>query len=191
MKFWIGAAIVLLLGIGLPLAPVVNEYFFYAGYMVLTFVTLATAWNILGGYAGYVNFGPPAFFGIGAYPAVVLFKWLGAPLPVQIAAGAGMGALLGLGIGLLALRLRGIYFAIATIAIVFIMETLMINWRYVGGATGLQLLRPAVMAPFDTYARQLFVVIVLIAIGAVAIARYVQDSWIGRGLRAIRDSEEA
>jgi branched-chain amino acid transport system permease protein len=102
-----------------------------------------------------------------------------------------MGALLGLGVGTLTLRLRGIYFAIATIAITFIMETLMINWRYVGGATGLQLLRPQALAPFDTYARQLFVVITLLAVGSVAIARYVQDSWIGRGLRAIRDSEEA
>src|SRR5207253_1750087 len=123
------------------LSPV-NEYFFFAAYVVLTAVTLATAWNILGGYAGYVNFGPPAFFGIGAYTAVVLFKWLGAPLVVQIAAGALMGGLLGFGVGLLTLRLRGIFFAIATVAVVFIMETVMINWRYVGGATGLQLLRP-------------------------------------------------
>jgi branched-chain amino acid transport system permease protein len=190
MKFWITCAVVLAVSVVVALSGI-NEYFFFAAYVVLTAVTLATAWNILGGYAGYVNFGPPAFFGIGAYTAVVLFKSLGAPLPVQIVAGAGMGALLGLGVGLLTLRLRGIYFAIATIAIIFIMETLMINWRYVGGATGLQLLRPPVMAPFDTYARQLFVVIVLIAIGSVAIARYVQDSWIGRGLRAIRDSEEA
>jgi branched-chain amino acid transport system permease protein len=190
VKFWISSAVLLLVAVAVSLSKV-NEYFFFAAYVVLTAVTLATAWNILGGYAGYVNFGPPAFFGIGAYTAVVLFKWLGAPLAVQIVAGAGMGALLGLGVGLLTLRLRGIYFAIATIAIIFIMETLMINWRYVGGATGLQLLRPPTMAPFETYARQLFVVIVLLAIASVAIARYVQDSWIGRGLRAIRDSEEA
>ena len=51
-----------------------NEYFFFAAYVVLQFVVLATAWNILGGYAGYVNFGTPAFFGIGAYTAVVLFQ---------------------------------------------------------------------------------------------------------------------
>ncbi len=55
-----------------------------------------------------------------------------------------MGGLLGFGVGMLTLRLRGIFFAIATVAVVFIMETLMINWRYVGGATGLQLLRPDV-----------------------------------------------
>ena len=58
----------------------INEYFFYAAFVVLQFMVLATAWNILGGYAGYVNFGTAAFFAIGAYTAVVLFKWLGAPL---------------------------------------------------------------------------------------------------------------
>ena len=189
MKFWIGAAVVLALGIGLPFLPV-NEYFFYAGYVVLTFVVLATAWNILGGYAGYVNFGSPAFFGIGAYAAVVLFKWLNAPLLVQIAGAALMGGLLGFGVGLLTLRLRGIFFAIATVAIVFIMETLMVNWRYVGGATGLQLLRPAVEL-YGSYTRMLFAVIAAVAVVSVAIARYIQVSWIGRGLRALRDSEEA
>src|SRR4051812_34219282 len=150
MKFLIGAFAVLVAGIGLPFAPIINEYFFYAGYMVLTFVVLATAWNILGGYAGYVNFGPPAFFGVGAYAAVLLFKWVQAPLVVQIAGGAAMAGLLGFGVGLLTLRLRGIFFAIATVAVVFILETLMINWRYVGGATGLQLLRPPVEL-FDSY----------------------------------------
>jgi branched-chain amino acid transport system permease protein len=189
MRFWIGAGIVLALGIGLPLLQV-NEYVFYAGYTVLTFVVLATAWNILGGYAGYVNFGPPAFFGIGAYSATVLFKWLQAPLVVQIAGAAVMGGLLGLGVGLLTLRLRGIFFAIATVAIVFIMETLMVNWRYVGGATGLQLLQPPVEL-YASYTRMLFAVIAALAVASVVIARYIQSSWIGRGLRALRDSEEA
>jgi branched-chain amino acid transport system permease protein len=71
------------------------------------------------------------------------------------------------------------------------METLMVNWRYVGGATGMQLLRPPVPEIFGTYTRMLFVVMALMAVAAVSIARYVQTSWIGRGLRAIRDSEEA
>jgi len=190
MKFWIGAGIVVAAAIGLALSPV-NEYFFYASYVVLTAVVLATAWNILGGYAGYVNFGPPAFFGVGAYAAVVIFRWLALPLGAQIAVAALMGGLLGFGVGLLTLRLRGIFFAIATVAVIFIMETLMINWRYVGGATGLQLLRPEVMAPFASYTRMLFVVMAVMAVAAVSIARYVQDSWIGRGLRAVRDNEEA
>jgi branched-chain amino acid transport system permease protein len=180
----------LLAALGAALSPV-NEYFFYAGYVVLTFVVLATAWNILGGYAGYVNFGTGAFFGLGSYSAVVLFKALGAPLAVQIAAAAAVGGALGFGVGMLTLRLRGIFFAIATVAILFITETLMVNWRYVGGATGLQLLRPDVIAPFESYTRMLFVVMALLSVIAVSVARYVQVSWIGRGLRAIRDSEEA
>lgn len=190
MKYWIGAAVIVLVAVGLALSRI-NEYVFFAGYVVLTFVVLATAWNILGGYAGYVNFGTPAFFGLGAYAATVLFKALEAPLPVQIVAGAAMGGLLGFGVGLLTLRLRGIFFAIATVAVVFILETLMVNWRFVGGATGLQLLRPPVMEPFETYTRMLFVVMALLSVAAVSVARYIQVSWIGRGLRAIRDSEEA
>lgn len=190
MRFWIGAAVFLLLAFFVAVSKV-NEYFFFAAFVVLTAVTLATAWNILGGYAGYVNFGPPAFFGIGAYTSVVLFKSIGAPLIVQIAAAAAIGGLLGFGVGMLTLRLRGIFFAIATVAVVFIVETLMINWRYVGGATGLQLSRPAAMFPFESYTRMLFVVVAFVAVASVAIARYIQDSWIGRGLRALRDSEEA
>ncbi len=190
MKYWIPAIGLVLLAAAIALSGA-NEYFFFAGYVVLTFVVLATAWNILGGYAGYVNFGTAAFFGLGAYTATALFKWLGAPLIVQIAGGALICGLLGFGVGLLTLRLRGIFFAIATVAVIFIMETLMVNWRYVGGATGLQLLRPEVLAPFDTYTRMLFAVMALLAVAAVSIARYIQTSWIGRGLRAIRDSEDA
>jgi branched-chain amino acid transport system permease protein len=190
MRFWSLSAGVVLAAFALAFA-IGNEYFFFAAYTVLTYVVLATAWNILGGYAGYVNFGTPAFFGLGAYTAVVLFKAFALPLALQIVAAAAMGGLLGLFAGVLTLRLRGIFFAIATIALVVIMETVFINWRYAGGATGLQLLRPPPTAPFESYIKMLFVVIVAIAVVAVAIARWIERSWIGRGLRAIRDNEEA
>ena len=188
--FWIGAAVVLGLTV-LAVATVKNEYYFFAAYIVVQFVVLATAWNILGGYAGYVNFGTSAFFGVGAYIAVMLIKGTGAPLGVQILAAAAVGGALGFGVGLLTLRLRGIFFSIATVAVTIILETVVINWRYVGGATGIQILRPPVMEPFDSYTKMLLVVAVLLAIVAVAIARYIQVSWLGRGLRAIRDNEEA
>ncbi len=188
--FWIGAAATVVLAAILSLSGV-NEYFFFAGYVVLQFVVLATAWNILAGYAGYVNFGTAAFFGLGAYTSVVLILSLGAPLLVQIAAAAAVTGLLGFGTGLLTLRLRGIFFSIATVAIIYIAETLMMNWRYVGGATGLQFLRPLPMVPFETYTRMLFFVMAVLAVIAVSIARYVESSWIGRGLRALRDTEEA
>ena len=189
-SFWIGAAAVLGLT-ALAVATVRNEYYFFAAYIVVQFVVLATAWNILGGYAGYVNFGTSAFFGVGAYIAVMLIKSAGAPLGVQILAAAAVGGALGFGVGLLTLRLRGIFFSIATVAITIILETAVINWRYVGGATGIQILRPPVMEPFDSYTKMLLVVAVLLAIVAVAIARYIETSWLGRGLRAIRDNEEA
>jgi len=188
--FWIGAAVVLGLTV-LAVATVKNEYYFFAAYIVVQFVVLATAWNILGGYAGYVNFGTSAFFGVGAYIAVMLIKGTDAPLGLQILAAAAVGGALGFGVGLLTLRLRGIFFSIATVAVTIILETVVINWRYVGGATGIQILRPPVMEPFDSYTKMLLVVAVLLAIVAVAIARCIQVSWLGRGLRAIRDNEEA
>jgi len=190
MRFWIGVAVILAVLVGVT-ATVKYEYFFFAGYTVLMFIVLATAWNILGGYAGYVNFGTPAFFGLGAYTAAVIYKASAAPLALQILAAAVMAGALGFGAGMLTLRLRGIFFAIATIAVTVIMETVFINWRYAGGATGLQLLRPPPIAPFESYIKMLFVVMGLSAIVSVAIARYIERSWIGRGLRAIRDSEEA
>jgi branched-chain amino acid transport system permease protein len=190
MRYWIGAACLLAAAAGMALSGI-NEYFFYAAFVVLQFVVLATAWNILGGYAGYVNFGTAAFFGVGAYTAVLMFKALSAPLALQILGAAAVSGLLGFGAGMLTLRLRGIFFAIATVALIFILETVMTNWRYLGGATGLQLLRPEVLAPFDSYTRMLFFVMALMAVAAVSVARYIQTSWIGRGLRAIRDTEEA
>lgn len=188
--FWIGAA--LMLGLALVAAFTIdNEYYFFAAYIVLQFVVLATAWNILGGYAGYVNFGTSAFFGIGAYIAVMMIKFIHAPLPVQILAAALVGAAMGFGVGLLTLRLRGIFFSIATVAVAIILETTVNNWRFVGGASGIQVMRPPVLEPFDSYTKMIFVVAAILAILAVATARYVQTSWIGRGLRAIRDNEEA
>jgi len=188
--FWIGAALVLAVAAASALT-VSNEYYFFAGYIVLQFVILATAWNILGGYCGYVNFGTGAFFGVGAYTAVLLIKSLEAPLPAQIGAAALVGGALGLGAGLLTLRLRGIFFSIATVAVAIILQTVVINWRYLGGATGVQILKPAPLAPFDNYVKMLFVIAVVLAVAAVAIARYIETSWLGRGLRAIRDNEEA
>jgi branched-chain amino acid transport system permease protein len=188
--FWIGSAIALGLAV-LAVNVVANEYYFFAAYTVLTFVVLATAWNILGGYAGYVNFGTAAFFGVGAYTSVLLIKSFNAPLLVQILAAATISGLLGFGAGLLTLRLRGIFFAIATVALIIIMETVVVNWRFLGGATGVQLLRPPPIAPFESYTKMLFVVMVLIVLLGIGIARYIETSWIGRGLRAIRDSEEA
>ncbi len=190
IKFWISAAVVLAALVGMAFSAA-NEYVFFAGFVVLQFVVLASAWNILGGYAGYVNFGVPAFVATGAYAALVVFKGLGAPLLAQILAAAATSGLLGLMVGMLTLRLRGIFFSIATVAVIFILETVVLNWRFVGGATGLQLARPEPSFGFETYTRMLFAVMAVMAVVAVGISRYLQYSHIGQGLRALRDSEEA
>jgi len=191
MRFWIGAFVVLAIAAAAPLA-VKLEYFYFAGFVVLQFIVLATAWNILGGFAGYVNFGSGAFFAVGAYSAVAMYKAVALPLGLQILVGAATAGLLGLGVGLLTLRLRGIFFSIATIAITIILETAVANWPYVGGAKGLPILRPTeVPLHFGNYTQWLFFVMAGIAVAAVAAARWIQTSWVGRGLRAIRDNEGA
>ena len=53
-----------------------NDYVFFAGYVVMQYVVLSTAWNILGGYCGYVNFGSAAFFALGAYSTVAIYKFI-------------------------------------------------------------------------------------------------------------------
>jgi branched-chain amino acid transport system permease protein len=189
-RFAVGSAAVLVLAL-VAMATVRNEYFFFAAYVVLQFVVLATAWNILGGYAGYVNFGTAAFFGAGVYTSVLLIKVWSAPLPVQMLTAAAVSGALGYATGLLTLRLRGIFYSIATVAVAIIIETFVVNWRTVGGSTGVQILRPPATAPFESYTRMLFLTMTLLAVAAVAIARFIETSWIGRGLRAIRESEIA
>jgi len=168
----------------------VNPYVYFAGYVILQYVVIATAWNILGGYAGYVNFGTPAFFALGAYTAVFLIRSVKAPLPVLIVAGGLVAALLGLGIGYLTLRLRGTFFSIATLALSVVLQTMIINWEFVGGSRGISVLRPS-GPPFGSYVTFLFTVMVALAVVAVLVARFIERSWIGRGLAALRDNEEA
>jgi branched-chain amino acid transport system permease protein len=190
LPFWIGVALFPVAAAGMT-QVIVNEYPFFAAYGILQFVVLAVAWSILGGYAGYVNFGTSAFFGVGVYTAVFLTKAIGVPLAVQIAAAAIIGAFLGFAVGLLTLRMQGIFFSIATIAMTIIIETSVTNWRFVGGAAGIQLQRPPVMPPFGSYMQMLFFVQALLAVLAIAVARYIQSSWIGRGLQALKDDELA
>jgi branched-chain amino acid transport system permease protein len=168
----------------------VNPYLYFAGYVILQYVVIATAWNILGGYAGYVNFGTPAFFALGAYTAVFLIQTLRAPLPLLILAGGLVSALLGLGIGYLTLRLRGVFFSIATLALAVVLQTMIINWEFVGGSRGLSVIRPA-GPPFGSYVTFLFTVMLALAVVAVITARFIERSWIGRGLAALRDDEVA
>ena len=139
LRFWIRAitlAMASLVAVALILRAARNDYAFYLAYLVFQYVALALGWNILGGYAGFVNFGASAFFAAGAYATVALHKTIGASLPFCVAAGGAVGATLGLLMGALTLRLRGVYFAISTLSLSMVLETLVVNWSYVGGSSG-------------------------------------------------------
>jgi branched-chain amino acid transport system permease protein len=168
-----------------------NEYYFNALYLILQAMLMAIAWNILGGFTGYVNFGSAGFFAMGAYATVALNKALGLPLPLLILAAGILGGLVGLGLGYLTLRLKGVYFAIATLAMAIVIETFVNNWSYVGGAKGSYLLTPETHLWFGSYIQMLFMTMLLLTLAAVAISRTLNASRLGRGLAAIRDDEIA
>ena len=188
--FWVGSAAVF--GAGLLFTEIAdNEFYFFASYVVLQAVIMATAWNILGGFTGYVNFGSAGFFAVGAYTSIALNKAFGLPLPFLILAAAAMSGLIGLAAGCLTLRLKGVYFAIATLAMAIVFETIANNWEYVGGASGAYILTPEDSLFFDSYIEMLFMLILGLAIGSAAVARYLSTSRMGQGLAAIRDDEIA
>ncbi|MGC1358005.1 MAG: branched-chain amino acid ABC transporter permease, partial [Xanthobacteraceae bacterium] len=168
-----------------------NDYYFFAGYVVLQYVVLATAWNILGGYCGYVNFGSAAFFALGAYSAVAMHRLHPLPIPVLVLIGGAVSGLVGFGMGYLTLRLRGAFFAIATLALAVVLQTLVVNWDYVGGSRGAYIVRPESIAPFGSYIRYLFLIMLLLAVGAIFAARLIERSRLGYGFATIRDDELA
>jgi branched-chain amino acid transport system permease protein len=170
-----------------------NAYVFFAGYVVLQYIVLATAWNILGGYTGYVNFGVAAFFALGAYCTVVLHKTVPyLPLPVMMLAGGAISGVIGLGMGYLTLRLRGTFFSIATLAMAVVAQTLITNWNFVGGSRGAYIIRPANSPIFPgDYIQYLFLVMLLLSVLSVVLARAIQHSRLGYGFSAIRDDELA
>lgn len=171
-----------------------SDYLFFAGYVVLQFVVLATAWNILGGYCGYVNFGSAAFFALGAYTTVFFHKTYQLPIPLLIIIGGIVSGIVGLGMGYLTLRLRGAFFAIATLALAVVLQTLIVNWDYVGGSRGAYVIRPnslefaGITFPYIQY---LFLLMLLVAVGAIAAARTIERSRLGYGFATIRDDELA
>jgi branched-chain amino acid transport system permease protein len=169
-----------------------NDYVFFAGYTVLQFVVLATAWNILGGYTGYVNFGTAAFFALGAYSTVFFHKFYQLPIPVLVVIGAAVSGLVGLGTGYLTLRLRGAFFAIATLAMAVVLQTLIVNWDYVGGSRGAYVIRPAEQELLHLpYIQYLFLVMLALALISIVIARTIEHSKLGYGFATIRDDELA
>jgi branched-chain amino acid transport system permease protein len=170
------------------------DYLFFASYTILQFIVLATAWNILGGYCGYVNFGSAAFFAMGAYSSVFMHKFYPLPIPVLIVIGAIVTGVAGLGMGYLTLRLRGSFFAIATLALAVVLQTLVVNWDYVGGSRGAYIIRPESLEFAGitiTYIEYLFALMLLLAVLALVTARVIERSQLGFGFATIRDDELA
>jgi branched-chain amino acid transport system permease protein len=187
-----------------------NDYIFFAGYTVLQFIVLSTAWNILGGYCGYVNFGSAGFFALGAYSSVCLYT-IGQsleelfpeslvapmqlifplPLPVLIIVAGIVAGLVGLGTGYLTLRLRGVFFAIATLALAVVLQTFIVNWSFVGGSRGAYVIPPNEIPFFGPYIQYLFVLMLVLVVISLTCARLIERSRLGYGFATIRDDELA
>src|SRR6266404_2605302 len=190
-KFWVVSFLVALGLLVLTRWLFTNEYYFFAAYQVLQFIVLATAWNILGGYTGYTNFGTGAFFAVGAYTAVVLHKLTSLPVPVMMLVGGVMSGIVGFGMGYLTLRLKGVFFAIATLALAIVAQTLIVNWDFVGGSRGIYVIRPQRSPIYGSYIQYLYSLMIALTWVSVAIARTIERSRLGLGFNAIRDDELA
>jgi branched-chain amino acid transport system permease protein len=155
------------------------------GILTFLYVAQGVAWNILGGFAGYVSFGYAAFFGLGAYTTALL--WLAGWSPVlTYPLGGLVAATFSLLVGVPTLRLVGPYFSIATIGVGEAMRILMLNLdKITGGASGLNL--PTVV-PSKTW---FYFVALICAAVAYAVAAWIRSARFGLGLTALRLDLEA
>ena len=163
------------------------------GALVLLYAIAASAWNIVGGYAGQVSVGHVVFFGCGAYAAMGSYAKFGlSPLfgiPGGIVLAVGLAAI----IGVPTLRLSGHYFSMATIAVAETMRLIVTNTEWLGAAVGLSgptvprnVFDVSFISALPYY--YLFLVILIITLG---ITWWMANSRMGFYLRAIRDSERA
>lgn len=186
--FALGLLVLLVL---LPLSrPVVGGTFNYVmqiSTIALMWVALATSWNLIGGYAGYISLGNNVFFGIGGYLAGALLVYQGWS-PFLIAPVAGLvGMAVGVVVGLITLRTRGPAFIIATIALLLMASLVFDNWELVGGANGLSLPLPAF--PREWVRVPFYAAMAVIAIASVLLSWKVAHSKLGLGLRALAQDE--
>ncbi|MBI4246407.1 MAG: branched-chain amino acid ABC transporter permease, partial [Candidatus Rokubacteria bacterium] len=152
-------------------------------FLVLLSITLAESWNIVAGYAGQVNLGHAAFFGLGALAARAL--WIGGtPIVLAMAAGAAVATAFALAIGAAAFRLRGAYFAIGTLALGEILRTTVNNVF-----AEISTLPTATIATYRLSQRY-YLALALAALSVAAVAA-LAASRLGLGMQAIREDEEA
>ena len=180
-----GALTLLPFGVGPPW--ILNMLIF-----TLMYAGLASAWNLLGGYAGYPSLGHAAFFGVGAYAIAIVFENSvgNGYLPFFVLPLIGVGAaLLSVPIGWIAMRTRADVFAIVTITLLFITQTLAFNLRSVtGGAQGKGVAVPPF--PAQTYGWPFYYAMLALLALAMAVSLYFRRSKIGLSLSAIRADED-
>jgi len=155
---------------------------------------LAVAWNILGGYAGQVSFGHAAFYGLGAYTSSVLLIQFGVSPWIGMLAGGVLATLFALLIGWPCFKLKGHYFAIATIAVAEIVQVVFTNWRAVGGAVGLYLpLREEGLRAFvfNTSKLPYYYIALGLLVLTLLVSQTIDRSFLGHYFRAIKDEPEA
>jgi len=191
---WAGASIALVLLVAFPLV-VTKPFPRHVMITIFLYAMLAQAWNLLAGYCGQISLGHAVFFGTGAYTSTLLLKYLDLTPWGGMLAGVVIAVLLSQCIGYPVFRLRGHYFAIATIAVGEIIGTLMINWGWAGGARGLfvPIKRPDSWLNFQFHeSKQNYYYIALaLLVLALWITLRVERSRLGYYLRAIREDQDA
>jgi branched-chain amino acid transport system permease protein len=161
-------------------------------YLICSWMVLALSWNILSGYSGYFSFGHGAFFGIGMYTSADLSVRLHWPFLWTLPAAAAVAALLGLGLGAVVFRVksvRGELFALLTLAVTFVVGTLVLNTPIDGGP-GVFLNTVRVPALGPTPPASIYLMALIAAVGTLLIAYKIQVSRLGIGLFAIHDDED-
>ena len=163
------------------------------GALVLLAAIGASAWNIVGGYAGQVSVGHAIFFGVGAYSAVLGFHYLGLPPIVGVPVGMLVSALIASLIGVPTLRLSGHYFSMATIAVAELARVLVTTSDFLGGAQGLTgpTLPRSVLDLSFTSSMPYYYLFLVVLVGILFLTWRIENSRMGFYLRAIKDSERA
>jgi branched-chain amino acid transport system permease protein len=179
----VGAAVVAVAAMFL-LPYVAGTYFQQVGYLVTQYAALATAWNLLAGYGGLISLGTGAFVGIGAYTMAELGNHTGLPLLILLPLAGAAAALFAVLVSPAMFRLRGLYFAIGTLALAEALRILMINVNTFGGANGIFLKSSAP----PTYA--LYWLALGLAVLATLAVVAVLAGPLSLSLRAVRDDED-
>src|SRR5512142_202899 len=163
------------------------NYWIHMLLYVFLYVIMATSWNLIGGYAGYVSLGHNVFFGFGAYFSGMLFVFFQVS-PFLTAPAAGIAAMLGgLLFGLIALRTRGATFIISTIALVLLVAELLDNWKLTGGTNGLAM---SMIDLEGQYAKIPYYYYLLVIMVLATLTSYmIRHSKFGLGLRSISQDE--